>query len=71
MTAKAGNDIYKYLVDLYVPKWIVSYQKRTNMNCVSFFPHTLTGLEKILLVRKRKCSYFSMLTGIFRFVRCV
>lgn len=36
MTAKGENNIYKCLVDMSVPKWLVLYQMRSSIDCVSF-----------------------------------
>lgn len=37
MTAKGEYNSYKCLVDLSVPKWVVSHQRRTSIDCVSSF----------------------------------
>lgn len=41
MTAKGDSNIYKCLVDMSVPKWLVLYQKRSRIDCVRFL-HALS-----------------------------
>lgn len=61
MTAKGDSNIYKCLVDMSVPKRLVLFQMRSSIECASFSPRTLTGLEEYLLVKVKILTFLCSL----------